>query len=146
MGYFPFWGIFGVVCLGGGLPEAEPRKISFFVWRLVHRWLPFDEIILTRGISLASRCFCCHREVESVDHLFIWGLLAMVVWDFFAHQFWILNLRGRSVSSMLVTWFSSLSTASSRHVRVVVSTSHSLVYLESKESIDSMENFCRLIG
>lgn len=35
-----------------------PIKLSFFVWRLLHNFLPLEENLQQKGFKLVSRCVC----------------------------------------------------------------------------------------
>ncbi|EOX94265.1 Uncharacterized protein TCM_003833 [Theobroma cacao] len=41
---------------------------SFFLWRLLHDWIPVELKMKTKGFQLASRCRCCNSE-ESLIHV-----------------------------------------------------------------------------
>ena len=60
-----------------------PLKISFFTWCLLRNFLPLDVNIQHRGVALGSRCFCCYGVKESIDHLFVIGVVATQVWRHF---------------------------------------------------------------
>ncbi|KAG6470791.1 hypothetical protein ZIOFF_071871 [Zingiber officinale] len=61
-------------------------NISIFVWRFLRKRLPVDEVLQKRGVYLASKCYCCDF-VESWDHLFYHGAIALEVWRYFAQLF-----------------------------------------------------------
>ena len=63
--------------------SVVPLKVSFFAWRLLHRWVPLDHLLQRRGLVLASRCCCYGNEVETSNHLFVMGPVAAKVWQFF---------------------------------------------------------------
>lgn len=47
-----------------------PFKISFLVWRLVQKKLPFDDTIGRFGINSVSMCFCCNiKKRETIQHV-----------------------------------------------------------------------------
>ncbi|EOY25454.1 Uncharacterized protein TCM_026877 [Theobroma cacao] len=51
--------------------KAIPLTTSFFLWRLLHDWIPVELRMKSKGFQLASRCRCCRSE-ESIIH---------VMWD-----------------------------------------------------------------
>lgn len=60
-----------------------PNKVKLFIWKLCHNILPTRvllAIILKREIQY---CLFCHREVETIDHLFWTYPFSMVVWKDF---------------------------------------------------------------
>lgn len=64
-----------------------PPKISVFMWRALNGALPVDELIQSRNISLASKCFCCANPgIETIDHLFVYSEIAIKVWKFYSHS------------------------------------------------------------
>jgi len=57
-----------------------PPSHSFTFWRWMHRKMPTDENLRTRGCILVSLyCFCLHT-VETSDHLFLRCTFAMDLW------------------------------------------------------------------
>ncbi|XP_073051335.1 uncharacterized protein [Primulina eburnea] len=72
--FTPFWG------------RCLRPTISFFLWRLWHRWLPVDEVLQSRGISLGSKCQC-YAMPETFCHIFLDGPVARSVWHFFGAVF-----------------------------------------------------------
>ncbi|XP_042051500.1 uncharacterized protein LOC121796785 [Salvia splendens] len=63
--------------------------ISVFMWRLISNRIPVDAKLQWRNISLASKCQCCPRQpgLESIQHLFINGQGASMVWRLFDEWF-----------------------------------------------------------
>ncbi|KAL6569244.1 hypothetical protein OROMI_013758 [Orobanche minor] len=59
--------------------------ISVFIWRLLQRQIPTDDILQQRGVSLASRCLCCSQtqtqtyHTETIAHLFLESVVAREV-------------------------------------------------------------------
>ncbi|XP_042483264.1 uncharacterized protein LOC122063634 [Macadamia integrifolia] len=53
----------------------------------MHKKLPTDDMVSTKGISLASKCSLCEEQAESVNHLFMGCTFAMMVWKMFLDCF-----------------------------------------------------------
>ncbi|XP_071933115.1 uncharacterized protein [Coffea arabica] len=63
---------------------SVPLKMSFFILRLLSNRLPLDDVLVTRGFQLPSKCSCyLVSNTESLRHLFLEGELATAVWQFF---------------------------------------------------------------
>ncbi|XP_027174266.1 uncharacterized protein LOC113773861 [Coffea eugenioides] len=54
-------------------PELEDVMVSFFDWRLLRGFLPLDDRLRKWGMALPSKCVCCSKEAESLNHLFLDG-------------------------------------------------------------------------
>ena len=81
-----------------------PMKVSVFIHRLLRNRLPLDSTICKHGISGPSKCFCCvQANVESMDHVFCNGQVAVYVWNFFGSASGVLNL-GCSVRAYITGW------------------------------------------
>lgn len=63
-----------------------PPRASLFCWKLLKHAVPVDRRIQECGISLVSKCVCCPRspEAEDVNHLFIEGDIAKMMWAKFS--------------------------------------------------------------
>ncbi|XP_071906033.1 uncharacterized protein [Coffea arabica] len=97
-----------------------PLKMSYLVWRILGDFLPLDDMLRGRGISLASKCNCCGVAAESSQHIFVQGRLASTVWR---HFFLACGIPWRSfscVSSLLVVWIQSSGTGRLDHIRCVI--------------------------
>ncbi|MQL71593.1 hypothetical protein Taro_003913 [Colocasia esculenta] len=58
----------------------NPRA-SIFGWRILHRAMPTYDRLSDYGIQLASSCSCCKSpSVEDLDHIFLTGELATLLW------------------------------------------------------------------
>ncbi|MQM01200.1 hypothetical protein Taro_033955, partial [Colocasia esculenta] len=61
--------------------HAFNPRASIFGWRILHRVVPTDDHLSDYGIQLASYCSCCKNpSVEDLDHLFLTGELATLLW------------------------------------------------------------------
>nr|XP_027124187.1 uncharacterized protein LOC113740870 [Coffea arabica] len=100
--------------------SALPKKLSFFVWRLVKNWVPLDDQLQRKGVLLGSRCSCCERARETVGHLFGSGPVASVVWGHFGKQFGVMQRGFHAVPSLLLSWFLSHQLVTANHIRVIV--------------------------
>ncbi|XP_075100868.1 uncharacterized protein LOC142176659 [Nicotiana tabacum] len=81
-------------------------KISFLVWRLYLRKLPFDEVIANFGNHMVSRCFCCQRtQCDSIQHTFIEGEAACHVWKYFGGPFGTTHHNNWDIRRVLKQWW-----------------------------------------
>ncbi|XP_071902386.1 uncharacterized protein [Coffea arabica] len=99
---------------------ALPKKISFFVWRLVRQWVPLDEQLQRKGVHLGSRCSCCEGASETVGHLFVSGPVAESVWGHLFQQFGITREGIQGVPSLLMAWFLSHRLVGADHIRALI--------------------------
>ena len=54
-----------------------PLKCSFLLWRIINGLLPFDDVLIRMGFSLASKCPFC-PAADSISHYFLsvfWPIL-----------------------------------------------------------------------
>lgn len=64
-----------------------PLKVSVFVWKLLHKGIPVDDLIQRREIHFASKCLCyVNPSIERANHLFLQGDLVKQIWKFFASK------------------------------------------------------------
>ncbi|GAA0183750.1 hypothetical protein LIER_31107 [Lithospermum erythrorhizon] len=90
--------------------------MSFLAWRLLNGWLPVDEMMTKKGISLASKCACCAQE-ETIKHVFFTNPIAQQLWSHFAR---LLSKRSNNIHSIhqvLRSW--SLSVSVAGHIKQV---------------------------
>ncbi|XP_060210718.1 uncharacterized protein LOC132637681 [Lycium barbarum] len=64
--------------------KGLPYKISFFLWRVWYWNLPIDEVLMRMRISIVSRCWCSQNQQETMDHIFITGPFATIIWHYFS--------------------------------------------------------------
>ncbi|GAA0153383.1 hypothetical protein LIER_37667 [Lithospermum erythrorhizon] len=57
--------------------------MSFLAWRVLHNWVPVDEMMIKKGISMASKCVCC-CQTETLEHVFFSNPIADQLWAYFA--------------------------------------------------------------
>ncbi|KZV49641.1 hypothetical protein F511_08962 [Dorcoceras hygrometricum] len=104
--------------------------MSLFAWRWTQRKIPTDDILKSRGVSLASKCQCCEQE-ESLDHLFFSSSVATQVWTHFGSIFgvaqpkqtsnWKININWRARGHLrecipfLILWFLWIGRNDSKH-------------------------------
>ena len=56
-------------------------RVSFFLWKLMHRGLPTDDRMHTTTHAICSRCHCCRSpESETMKHLFFHSEVAAECW------------------------------------------------------------------
>ena len=57
-----------------------PLKCSILLWRIINGILPFDDVLMHMGFSLASKCPFC-PAADSISHCFFECSLARSVWE-----------------------------------------------------------------
>ncbi|KAL5732115.1 hypothetical protein ACHQM5_004769 [Ranunculus cassubicifolius] len=60
-----------------------PSRINFGIWQMVRGRVLTADVLKRRGYHMASRCFLCEEEDESIDHLLLNCKLSRKVWDYF---------------------------------------------------------------
>ncbi|KAG6478403.1 hypothetical protein ZIOFF_061845 [Zingiber officinale] len=128
-------------------------NISVFVWRFLRKRLPVDEVLQRRGVYLASKCYCCD-SVESWDHLFYHGAIALEVWRYFAQLFGVDRFlvfenwrRGRSWSygghireaiPFLIIWFYAVGIIKPGHWKGFVMAAQNLGLLVKPRTVNTI--------
>ncbi|XP_059295685.1 uncharacterized protein LOC132049028 [Lycium ferocissimum] len=58
--------------------------MAFVTWRILHRKIPTDDMILKLGIRSDLKCHCCRiAQPENIFHIFVNGPLALASWSHF---------------------------------------------------------------
>ncbi|KAL6580791.1 hypothetical protein OROMI_006714 [Orobanche minor] len=78
--------------------------ISFFMVRLVNKWIPTPDGLLRKGIYATNFCYCCNDD-ENIPHLFIHGPVANKVWTYFHNLAGIRCLNTSNINFILANWF-----------------------------------------
>ncbi|KAL0281810.1 UNVERIFIED_CONTAM: putative ribonuclease H protein [Sesamum radiatum] len=92
-------------------------NISVFAWRLIHNWIPVDERLKEKGITLASKCLCC-EDTETIPHLFLHNAHSLEAWGFFAAKFQVNIPHTNDIVLLIQSWKTRLGTKS--HIRDVI--------------------------
>ncbi|KAF1886785.1 hypothetical protein Lal_00046022 [Lupinus albus] len=80
--------------------NSIPPSKSFTTWRLIHKRMPTNENLMSRGCSMASKCSLCNINAESSEHLFLACPFSTTIWQWLSGIFGIpLNLT--SIENML---------------------------------------------
>ena len=78
--------------------EGVQPKINFFAWEATwEKVLTLDQV-QKRGRSLANRCFLCHIEEKSIEHLLVHCTKIRILWELLFALFrvsWVLPLSIR---------------------------------------------------
>ncbi|EOY14356.1 Uncharacterized protein TCM_033752 [Theobroma cacao] len=99
--------------------KTVPLTTSFFLWRLLHDWIPVELKMKSKGLQLASRCRCCKSE-ESIMHVMWDNPVAMQVWNYFAKLFQILIINPCTINQIIGAWFYSGDYCKPGHIRTLV--------------------------
>ncbi|XP_058084082.1 uncharacterized protein LOC131231793 [Magnolia sinica] len=79
-------------------------------WRVLQNATPVDSRVQAKGVTLASRCWCClgvdnaRPQVESIAHLFLATTHATALWSRFGVQCSVPPLPHNSVDNRLSHW------------------------------------------
>ncbi|XP_050113925.1 uncharacterized protein LOC126592246 [Malus sylvestris] len=93
-----------------------PPRYSILVWKILFNKLPTEDQLQRRGIPLAPICQLCHKNSESIDHLFSSCEFAQCAWRWLATQFGTIIPPTGSLSDL---WLVFLSKRFSPHLRNV---------------------------
>ncbi|EOY17513.1 Uncharacterized protein TCM_036737 [Theobroma cacao] len=99
--------------------KSVPLTTSFFLWRLLHDWIPVELKMKTKGFQLASRCRCCKSE-ESLMHVMWKNPVANQVWSYFAKVFQIQIINPCTINQIICAWFYSGDYSKPGHIRTLV--------------------------
>lgn len=61
--------------------QSIPPSKSFLVWRLLHRRVPTDENLQSRGCVTVSMCSLCCSPAETSEHLFLSCPFVVELWN-----------------------------------------------------------------
>lgn len=93
-----------------------PPRYSILVWKILFNKLPMEDQLQRRGIPLAPICQLCHKNSESINHLFSSCEFAQCAWRWLATQFGTIIPPTGSLSDL---WLVFLSKRFSPHLRNV---------------------------
>ncbi|KAL0400828.1 UNVERIFIED_CONTAM: putative ribonuclease H protein [Sesamum latifolium] len=99
-------------------PTVTP-SMSIFIWRLLHNFIPVDERLREKGLSIVSKCMCC-RNSETVQHLFLNGTVAREVWLYFGTLFSLIPPHTEYISTMIHAWRLSSPFVKNGHIRLLL--------------------------
>ncbi|EOY06960.1 Uncharacterized protein TCM_021522 [Theobroma cacao] len=99
--------------------KSVPLTTSFFLWRLLHDWVPVELKMKSKGFQLASRCRCCKSE-ESLMHVMWDNPVANQVWSYFAKVFQIHIINPCTINHIISAWFYSGDYSKPGHIRTLV--------------------------
>ena len=61
--------------------SVVPLKVGFFSWEAVWGKVLMLDQLKRRGRPLASRCYLCENEKETIDHLLVHCQQARLLWE-----------------------------------------------------------------
>ena len=83
-----------------------PLKISYFFWRVLKSFLHTEDKQMEWGLNVASRCYLCYSESESIAHALFTCKYAIDVWKSIISYFGIITLPNIiSMDAMIKYWF-----------------------------------------
>ena len=89
------------------------KRVAFFTWTATHgQFLTLDKLML-HGRPLANRCCMCCCNVESVNHLLLFFLIAHSLWIYMLWLFGIDWFILGSIVDLLFCWYNWLGKHSS---------------------------------
>ena len=81
-----------------------PPKVAFFAWEATKGKILTLEQLQRRGYSLANKCFLCHSEVKTVDHLLLHCVKTRALWNLLFSLFGVAWVLSGSVKETLLGW------------------------------------------
>jgi hypothetical protein len=90
-----------------------PCKACFFVWTTAWNRILMCDNLHNRGYTLPSWCCMCCSNGETVDHLLLHCLVAVVLWSWIFQAFGVQWVLFGIVADLLFSWWNGLSRHSS---------------------------------
>lgn len=84
-----------------------PSKASFLLWLIYAGKILTQDIIMKKGVQLASHCSLCKKDVESVSHLFLHCDLAANLREEFLSRFRLPLAVPESIAGLLSVFLGS---------------------------------------
>ncbi|XP_059292200.1 uncharacterized protein LOC132045634 [Lycium ferocissimum] len=66
--------------------------------------LPIDEVLMRMRINIASRCWCCLDQQETMDHVFVTGPFAKSIWRYVSAAAGIIGSYHQTKQAVLLWW------------------------------------------
>ena len=99
--------------------ERVPLTISVFWRKVLHNWLPVEEILRGRDLTLASKCQCC-RKKETIHLVIIDNDEVQRVWNWFSSLFQVPIREEEEPAQRFQAWINSSQMVSKGHIRVLI--------------------------
>lgn len=93
--------------------------ISIFSWKISRNWLPVEDKMKERGITLASKCHCC-KSIETVERILLFDHIAIEVWSRFSSLFEVPQSSSHNVFTRYKAWKFSSDHVCEGHIRTLV--------------------------
>lgn len=87
--------------------------------QVTKRWLPMDEVLQARGITMTSKCQCFHAY-ESINHVIVFNKEICNVWEWFSTIFNVQVINHNSVLERFKSWVSSSDDIGKNHIRILI--------------------------
>ncbi|XP_042489868.1 uncharacterized protein LOC122069846 [Macadamia integrifolia] len=117
-------------------------QISVFGWRLLHGRVPTDDRIMACAVPLASMCYLCNANSESMLHLFLHYSFAGMVWSEFLYVFY-LKWDGFPSIQELFSWWKRKASSSSLKQIWYVSVMYVLYQIWVERNRRKYDNHCK---
>lgn len=80
-------------------PDIPPSK-SLLAWRIMHHKILTDDQLQKRGFFMPFMCSLCRCQIESIQHLFFYRIIASKFWHWLCNRH-ELNIRFHSVDALM---------------------------------------------
>ena len=82
-------------------------KVSFFAWEATWSKVLTLDLVRKRGWSMENKCFLCHEEQESIDHVLIHCDKTRFAWHILFSLFGVSWVLPSSMRELLLSWHGS---------------------------------------
>lgn len=99
--------------------DRVPVTIYIFWWKILHNWLPVEEILREKGIQLASKCQCCKAR-ETIHHVLIENDEVQRVWNWYSALFQVTNREDDNCLQRFKVWINTSQHVVKGHIRILL--------------------------
>lgn len=112
-----------------------PKKISFFVWKLLREWVPVD-ICRRKGMMIVSKCQCC-KDNETITHVFLHSQIVSETWLRYHNLFGIPHKLFQNPKHALTHWMQKVK--GKGHICVLVHIPQSQIYARVTSMVEWLD-------